>query len=228
MPESLRTEGIILHTLDFQDYDQILTVFSIDQGIVKFFLQGTRNSRHKKGIGTTPLTVGEYIYRKGKSDLFYCREISVINQHLGLRKNLAALETACDLIQTVQKSQFPGKPAPALYQLLVRYLDSIPLFSSPEILGASFRLKLLRHDGHLGITSQCSACGTPLSALYLVRGESFCKEHATGNVYFFSEEEADLLNRLAYCRTISELYLPLPPAFNKRIKELFTEVILLA
>ena len=94
---------------------------------------------------------------------------------------------------------------------------------------ASFRLKLLRHEGLLGLPTQCSTCDTALTDLYLVRGESFCRDHAKGGHLFFSEEEASQLLCLAFARTLADLHpIRLPPALNGRIKELFEGAILLA
>ncbi|NGX42711.1 MAG: DNA repair protein RecO [Chlamydiae bacterium] len=224
-----RTEGVILHALDFQEYDQILTVFSADQGLVKFIVKKAHSIHRKKGVTTTPLTRAEFVYRKGNSDLLSCREISVIDQHLKLRKNLESLEAACGLIQAIQKSQFQGKPAPLLYQLLLRYLDAIPLFSSPEILEVSFRLKLVRHEGYLALSDQCATCKAPLSVMHLIQGENFCEKHAMGRGFSFSEEETRLFILLAFCRSLSELQLfPLPLGFHEKVHQFFDEVISLA
>lgn len=140
----LRTEGIILQAIRFQDYDQILTVLTKDQGVVKFII--------KKSINSSPLTQAEFVYTQGKSDIWKCREIHPLNHYLDIRKSLAHLENGCEFLKTIQHSQMEHKPCEPLYQLLVTYLEKIPHFSSPSILLASFYMKLLRYEGHLPLT----------------------------------------------------------------------------
>ena len=84
--KSYRTEGVILHaSLNFRDYDQILTVFTPDEGIVKFIV---KRSLTANGSINSPLTRVEFVYSKGKSDLLLCREISLLKMHLELRKKI--------------------------------------------------------------------------------------------------------------------------------------------
>lgn len=141
-----RSEGIILQTLKYQDDDQIATVFTHDKGILKFFVKGAYRSKNALG---SPLTRAEFIYLVRQSHLHNCREVSLLNTYHSLRTSLSYLETALEMIKAVLESQLENQPAPHLYQLLVVYLEKIPLMPDPLVLAASFHLKVLRHDGLL-------------------------------------------------------------------------------
>ena len=136
-----RTEGIILQATKFQDFDQIITVFTPGDGILKFMVKGALNPKQGKAALTTPLSRVELIYLQGKSELYSCREISMLNNHLSLRENVVLMEAAFDLLQAIRSTQLPHKPAPELYKLLLIYLEKLPLIPDPKILSTSFRLK---------------------------------------------------------------------------------------
>lgn len=221
-----KTEGIILHTLDFKEYDQILTVFSPENGIQKFIFKGGQSAKKRKGSSSAPLTRGEFIYHIRNSDLFPCSEISVLSHYQGIRKNLETLETACEMIKVVHQTQQPGKPAPQLYTLFTTYLETLSSAPHPHALASSFLLKLLRHDGHLGPLNLCSTCQHPLTTLFLNEGESFCQKHASTNSVFFDEHELLLLQILLYSRTLSEISnLTLSGTTHQKIKEIYNIII---
>jgi DNA repair protein RecO (recombination protein O) len=188
-----RAEGIILQTLKYQDYDQIATVFTMDHGILKFFVKGAYRSQN--GKNTSPLARAEFIYTQGKSTLYNCKEVSLLNTYLNLRNNLTHLEAGIDLLKAVLESQMESKPAPELYKLLIMYLEKIPVIPDPWVLAASFLLKILRHDGLL----------------------AFDQSHE-------SEEEQLLIQLLAFTRSFADLSsIQITPEFYQKIRALFAK-----
>jgi len=220
-----RTEGIIIHALDFRDHDKILTVFSPDHGLIKLFLKGILIRRHSRPV-TAPLTRSEFVCKKRTGDLLLCREMSTLDQQLILRRDLKTLEAACELLQLVKRTQFPDKPAPDLYRLMIQYLRFIPSLSIPDVLTTSFRLKLLRHEGLFGISTTCHHCGTALADFLVARGESFCRQHAPSQALLFSKKEGELLHHLAFCRNLTALPSPgFTINFKEKVAQFFEDVI---
>ena len=212
-----RTEGVVLHTINFRDYDQILSVFSPELGIEKFFVKGSHRPS-RKGSAPSLLTHCEFVYRQGKGNFLLCDEFSILDHYLGLRKDFATLQAACNLLRLIQDSQLPGKPAPSLYKLLLKYLEGLRNLSDPKMLTASFHLKLMRHEGILHLAAICQTCQQPLSSLYFSEGECFCSIHSPKDALHFSSEETSLLYQLTYCRTLKELaFLSFPSELEKKI-----------
>lgn len=217
--ERKQTEGIVLRVVPFGDRDQIVTLFSEDQGVIKFFYKG---ARRRKGSAISPLLCIELIYSKRNSELLCCHEVNILNQHLQLRKNLDWLEGACGLLKALLVSQLPNKPAPVLYQLLMEYLKKIPLFLSTDILISSFLLKVLRHEGVFGFTHQCSVCQQALDVHHICLGEDFCQDHVSESHLILSQKEAELMVFLAFCRSFSRLAeRTLPALFLSKVERLF-------
>lgn len=200
------TEGIILRAIDFKDYDRILTVFTEKEGVVSLYVKGANRRSNPHHQITIPFTQAEFVYTiKTNTELYTCTEISVVNYHLKLRDQPIFLKTGCDLLKMIQTSQLPEKPAPQLYQLLIKCLQVLPEFPSPQILNAVFRLKLLKHEGLLTVTHCCEHCEKPLNDHYFLDAGSFCGQHATSKSVHFTANEVQLIEFLVTNRSFCNL-----------------------
>ncbi len=147
--DKLHTEGIIVRAFPFQDHDRILSLFTPEAGLIKLCVKGAYLKKSNHGSASNPLNHVEVIYKKGKSEIHSCYDIEVLNHHLPLRQALNTLECACDMLQTVGLTQYPEKPSPKLYALLLIYLKKLSLIADPMLLSTSFRLKTLKNEGLL-------------------------------------------------------------------------------
>lgn len=138
----LKDEGIILQTLDFKDFDQIFTIFSLQSGIVKLVVKGAKRQK-----GLSALARVEFSYSKGSSDLWKCDNIAIVDAHLHLRNTLSSLEAGCEMVQGLLTTQMQNNPVPQLYILFVKSLEKISEMKDPYILSTAFLLKLMRHEG---------------------------------------------------------------------------------
>lgn len=224
--QELKTDGIILNALNFRDYDQILTVFSNDQGIVKLIVKRAHSTKNNKSALTAPLTRAEFVYIKGRSEIFTCKEISPINQHLDLRTNWEVLSAAGDMAKAILETQMQHKPANTLFDLFDCYLSKIPSCTDPKALAASFRLKILRHDGLFHPTPECSICQTTLSEQHIFGGQSYCNEHAPDGSLTLTPKEMEILLLLTFSRSMSILAMTtLSIDLQAKIEHLFKSAI---
>jgi DNA repair protein RecO (recombination protein O) len=205
MAQTIQTEGVILQAFNYQDYDRILSVFTYDHGLIKLISKWANSPKQRTKVITAPLTHAEFIYTQTQSELHTCREISPIKQHLELRQSLPVLEAACQMAQALNSTQPLNTPAPDLYRLFNSYLDKLPSMKDPHALTASFKLKLLRHDGVLLLNEVCSHCSAPLDEGSLFSGEVFCLRHVPNGGVPFNKEEFLLLSMLAHCRSFGQV-----------------------
>ena len=203
--EHKRSLGIVLHSFPFRDYDQILTVFTKDYGLLKLIIKGGRSRRRGMHALLEPLTEAEFIFKIGKSELFSCYDASLVDLHLPIRQSLNTLKSACALIQAIHRSQLPGLPKPKLYALTKLYLERIQTTKNPDILVSSFYLKVLHYEGLLHLTDQCSVCGNALEERVLVAGQSYCPTHAPFPTESITSSEAALLSLLLSTRSFAEI-----------------------
>jgi DNA repair protein RecO len=217
-----KSEGIILSINPFQEHDLIFKLITPKFGIISLFLKGGQSSRRRGGTPITPLSKIEATFKRGNSTLFSCREVTLIDPFLKLRASFDSLEAALQMLQHLNFHQMEENRGEKLYQLLQCYLNNLPQAKSPSTLCASFKLKLLCHDGLFGPQTSCSHCGEKLAELMLFGGESFCSAHAPVNSESFTLDETEQLMLLAFSRSIAELCsIQIDPSLNKKIDTLF-------
>lgn len=196
-------EAIVLRSFDYQEKHRIVTLFS-SEGILSLIIKNiSKNKAHLLSL-SSPFSHGEYLFRRGRSDLFHFIDGSLIDENLDLRKRFSSLQIAGALTNALLSSLMPEKKSPALFSLYKSYLKQIPLFSNPTILLSSFYLKLLRHEGHLLLTPQCNRCPSETASI-LDQGESLCLRHASQSPYQFTNKEWNDLSTLLFARTFTEL-----------------------
>ncbi|MFI0435446.1 MAG: DNA repair protein RecO [Parachlamydiaceae bacterium] len=202
------TEGIVLKVIPYKEYDQMISIFTPESGLIKVFHRGSRAQR-KSGKGACiPLTKVEVAYREGRGDLFSSYGVSVLESFSSLRKNYTFLEVGCDLLCAILDSQLIGRRAPTLYALLFAYLQRIPQTENPWILAASFRLKLLKHDGLMRFPWVCCECGNMLQKeAFICGGESRCEDHRLLGSQYFDSIELYAVYRLAESRSYHDICL---------------------
>lgn len=217
------TEGVILHAAPFQDYHQILSVFSKEFGLIKLIYKySLAKNKQSKGC-LAPLTSWEFTFKKGKGDLYKGENAEYVDGFLSLRNNMDTLDAACIIAKSILKSQLPEVAVPNLYALLFTYLKKLPLAQSPFTLSSSFILKTLFHEGLLHLKDECACCGTHLKQVCLYRGETYCETHLPDKEgLIFPEEEAALLFILTYQRSFQSLCEWTAPAeFHQKVSHLF-------
>ena len=107
-----------------------------------------------------------------------------------LRQDRAQRRTPCDFNRAANRMQD-----------VLLALEKMPSAQDPWAFAASFRLKILRHDGLFGLGTDCAVCQIPLLHHYVGMGESYCQEHAEDIHLVLSDEEAKTILNLAHCRS---------------------------
>lgn len=200
------TEGVILRAIPFRDHDHILSLFTRDVGLMKILYRGSRTSKGSKKCVCTPLSKVEVIYQEKRGEIFSCREMHSLDLFPDLRKNLHFLEVGCDLLHVISAAQMPGKASPSLYDLLLFYLKKIPFAAYPWVLSASFRMKMLLHEGVTSFPLACMECGLCLvEEAFFCGNEIRCVQHRQMGSTILTAAELRLLAELALCKNFQEI-----------------------
>lgn len=215
-----KIEGIVLRSQDYKESQRIITLFTPD-GLISLIVRSISRKNSRLLSLTTPFCNAEYLFRKGRSELFSFHDGSVLDDHFSLRNSLKSLQLAGSLANAILSSQMTGKPAPALYVLYKAYHKQASHFKDPEVLLASFYLKLLKYEGLLTISTHCAQCESP-TPLRIYEGESLCSQHNTPGGLTFTPSEWELLLLLDNSMQFSTLHgLTLPPSLPQKINTLF-------
>ncbi len=218
--EEEKTEGLLLHSISYLGDQKILKVFTPDAGLISLIAK-------KKSFApmTSPFLVGEWVYRKGKEEIHLLKDATLLNSLSDLREDYAFLEAAGSIAKILLRSQLPAKKGSGLYALCLAYLNKLPSFQQPEVLVASFQMKLLLHEGLLALQKECPHCDQPTSHLF--GGESLCSKHTGFPSIAFNSTEWETLHTLTYARQFALLgTASWTGSLKKKIEAVFEERIL--
>lgn len=213
-----KTEGIVLRSQDYKERHRIITLFT-PQGLLSLIVRNISRKNTRLLSLTTPFCHGEYHYKKGQGQLVAFSDGTILNEHLDFRASLAMLRAAGSLANALLSSQMEGRAAPILFALYKSYHKQVASFAHPETLLASFQLKLLRHEGLLVLSSQCSCCDSP--SKYIYEGESFCSNHSSHGLHFTADEWNLLLHLESALQFSSLQELIIPSSLCQNIQNLF-------
>lgn len=215
-----KTEGIVLHSFAFQENSRILKIFSPDLGLFSLIVKNISLKKSHLLSLTTPFSHGEFVYKKGKTDLFIFTDGTLLDSHLFLRQSLPVLQTAAKMTRSLLDSQWAHKNSLSLFILFKNYLKSLKTYDNTQAILSSFYLKLLLHEGLIHLSNQCNHCSNPSIALN--DGESLCINHSTDNSMRFTEEEFILLCTLARAKKFGILQeVPMYEDMRNKIESLF-------
>jgi DNA repair protein RecO len=134
-------EAIVLKSTQFHDQGRGITFFTQEQGLLRV------NSKKGRTQTISPLTLTEIHLQRGRGEYYSLADISLLDPLLEIRENLERLQASARMAQLLLALQFPEKPSPLLFSLFKIYLLRMKEFPHPALLGASFCLKLLKHEG---------------------------------------------------------------------------------
>ncbi len=211
-----KIQGVCLQAIPYLGKSRILKLFTQEAGFL------TLMSKKSSLAALSPFCIAECVYKKRQSEIYTLIDGSILDSLLGLRQSYPTLTAAGAIAQDLLRSQLPGKAAPGLYDLLCSYFIKLPQFENPAILSASFRLKLLLHEGLLALEDECARCSSQASML--TQGESVCRSHASLPSFAFDKEEWQTICHLTFTRQFSLLQkIDLSSSLQKTIDALFEE-----
>ena len=138
-----KTIGLLLQSTPYLNNKKILKVLSPD-GILSF-ISGKAISPSL----TTPFAWAEWLYTKDKKEIHALKDGTMLDDLANLKEDYDRLSAAGQIAKDLLRTQQPGKPAHEAVTLALACLRKLHLFTAPQVLVATFRLKLLCCEGLL-------------------------------------------------------------------------------
>lgn len=217
-----RIEGIIVKTIDYQEYDKLLHVFTKSDGMRTLIAKNANHPKSRGSLPASPLTHAEFVFQNPEKPLPLCREITPIAHYLELRKDIDRLNDACKMANVLYETLMPGKEAPLLFDLFKCYLDKLVKLQGAPSLVTSFILKLLRHEGVFTLPLYCDECHEELNGFHACDRGFYCEKHAPDKTLVFLPQEQQMLQHLMFCRQLSSIVTtPLKEHFLWKVDALY-------
>ena len=212
--EEKKTEGLLLQSIPYLGNQKILKVLTKEKGLLSFIVK-------KKGLSqiADPFMTAEWIYTSKGKDIHPLKDLSPTYLFEEIRNSFLTIEIAGKIGKALLLTQKPENSSTGVYLLTIAYLRKLSSFENPKNLLSSFYLKVLLHEGLLGLESHCE-CGE--IATFLGPEGSQCTAHQKLGSLPFSLEEIKTLEILTFSRKFTSLQeVNLSNQLSEKIETLF-------
>ena len=175
----LRSEALVVRTVDFGESDVIATFVTEQVGKVGAVVRGARKGSRRIGGALEPVhTIAVLLDEKRGAELATLKEAHIVHLRMGVAANLDALEAAGVALRWARHLFPPRTPEPAGWRVLVHLLDVLDAgTSSPRRELARAGLTMLAAVGYALDLEGCVACGRPCP-----QGKAACVDPVRGGL----------------------------------------------
>lgn len=157
----LKTQGLVLRTLDFRETSRIAWFFTRDYGKVSGILKGIRKDPGKFGTSLELFSLNDIVYYQYRnSDLHLISQCDLKDFFLPIRRDLKKSLAAAYVLELVQKIMPAEEKNVKIYELLLDFLaalESRPGDVNPLVY--HFQIKTLLYSGFKPHLDACIKCG---------------------------------------------------------------------
>ncbi|OGQ57793.1 MAG: DNA repair protein RecO [Deltaproteobacteria bacterium RIFCSPLOWO2_02_FULL_53_8] len=145
--------------MDYSESDLILTFYTEEFGKIKGIAKGARRSR-RRFVGTldVPSHIRGVFHRNDKSDLVRVEAATLAQGFSGLKSDILRYANACCLLELVSEATREGQASPAIYGLLLEFLNIMESAGHEPALRCFFEIKLLALAGFQPHLDGCVLC----------------------------------------------------------------------
>jgi len=160
----LKTEAVVLKTLNHGDTSKIITLYSKESGRLKLIAKGVRSPKSKAvGLFQPTRHLQVIYYQKGGSQLQLFKSGELIDGFFGLENDFDRLTLAQVVVELLDRSVEDDEPHPELFNLLISTLSRLSDKSTSSAHSYWFyHLHLLKELGFRPHAEHCSVCQKPL------------------------------------------------------------------
>jgi len=159
---ALRTEAIVLRTIDYGESDRIVTFCTADFGKIRGIAKGARRSRKRFANAIEPFCCSRILFsRRTPESLALIEGCDVLSHFPGIRSDLGKNLAASCLIDLTDQFTPEDKKSPASFSLLLDFLRLLEENLWTDALLRFFEIRLLRISGYDPVLDRCITCKRP-------------------------------------------------------------------
>lgn len=192
----MKFNGIVLKSIDYKDKDKLLTIFSLELGIITATLKGVNQEKSKLKFASMPFCFAEFV-ASNKNGFYTITECSQIESFYNIISNynksiagFLGLEVTSIIIQNV--------PDELWFLTLINYLKLLEFSNAnANVLIIKFMLEVLNKIGYGLSFDGCSECGLKFVGdvyINLEMGELECASCKSVNSTKLSRQQFAILN----------------------------------
>ncbi len=177
--EEVSVHGLVVRETKVGDHDKILTLLTLERGLVTVTGKGVRSLKSKNMVACQPFTYSNFLIRRSNKYFYVCESDSIEN-FFGIKENLDKLALASYICDVAAELSVEGMPDPELLRLTLNTLYAIDKdkYSFAQI-KAAFEMRASAISGFLPDLTECGVCGCEPSGdhyLDIMNGRILCKD----------------------------------------------------
>lgn len=155
----VKTEGLVLREIEYQDADKLLTVLTKDRGLLTLRARGVRSKSSRLKSGCQLLAYSEFtVFESGGK--YRVDEAAAVALFLPLREDIELLSLASYVAQVAEVLSQEDCPGEELLLLCLHTLHALSEKKRPQMLvKAAFELRAACLAGYMPMLDSCAVCG---------------------------------------------------------------------
>ncbi len=120
----IKTEGIILKSVDANEVDRLLTIYSAKLGKVNISARGVKKTESKLRYSIEPISYVEMILVKGKNFLIL-KDAVILDQFLSIKKDLEKIKIARKIADLIDEAIAGEEKDEEVWKLILKTFKSL-------------------------------------------------------------------------------------------------------
>ena len=159
MRRHIKTDALILGTLDYGESDRIVTFYSREFGKLSGIAKGARRSKRRfVGNLDPPSHTKLLIFKDDRRELARIDDGTLVEGFQGIKGNIDRFGEACYMIELLRELTPEGLHIDGLFETVVGFLQFLQLSDRPELTLRFFEIKLLTLLGYMPHLNGCVGC----------------------------------------------------------------------
>ncbi len=152
-----KTEGIVLKSMEYQEADKIVTIYTKDYGKITAIAKGVRKTKSKFGSSLEILTYSTFLFYKGKN-LDIVSQTEILESFFSTSKEVIKFAFAANCVEVVNKLTEDREINIVLFNLLKEALHYLRESNDPKLLTLSFKWQTISILGYRPSLNHCCRC----------------------------------------------------------------------
>ncbi len=199
MSEIIKTNGLILQAMRWQDSSKIVSFYTEQEGLVKLIVRGAlRNKSPLAGKLESLSEVSVLYYKKESRSLQILKELDMIDPHHALRTDYQRYPFVLAMLELLRATLEEGHGDPVFYRFLMQMIRGAEKSAHPENILIFFILKLTSYLGFKADFNTCfgkkhPACLREMNTFSLNEGCRVCTDCYRLGGYLERFENSELI-----------------------------------
>ena len=156
----LRIKGIVISSIDFKEKDKLITIYSLERGIVNAKLVGVKNPKAKLKALKEVFCFADFDLATSSGDFFIVKTAEVIENFYNIISDIDKYYAGCTILEILR---IIGRQGESNEHLFIENLKALKVLAYEEvdsnIVLIKFLVKIFEAMGYQLALDKCATCG---------------------------------------------------------------------